>query len=926
MDAEQEKINFYKFSSQDSEATARFLKSIIESSAGFIYVVDCLSNEFVFVSEKLEDTVGYKIDEVGLDSESRRSLTHPDDLEVLDIRRNKVLQSTKDELISAVSRFKHKQGNWLWLQTQERVFERDLDGNPVLIIGFGQDITEAYETEQALVKTLDQNEFLLETSRILSDPTVNYTEALSELAKCISRHLNVLCDISILNAQTNEIVSEAFYHPDKKIYEALAQTLSKAKIKKGEGLVGKVIATGKELLVNDVLEGKQGAAVVLDSSIVAKSLIYHPLVGSKGVIGSLNLTRLKGNECFSDDELKGIKQLVNHVSVFIENRLLQIVQAKEIEERKKIEQRLELVAAAVEKSESETRNMLNAIPVYVARVSKDLKYTFLNDKFRDLGIAPAELEGKKIGSIVGTENLGDFESKIQAVLKGETVVYEYNQLINQGIYRYLDLAMAPDYGEDGDIKGLFVCATDVTGKVNAQKQAALTQDRLKTLTLNSGDAFFFHDEDQNILDVNQVATEMFGYSRKEFLALKASDIDPRWNQTGYKRFLEKVEVNHPQTFDTSAIKKNGEEVPVEVRFVKRVENGKTYIQSLVRDRRLKKRQEEKLQASEERLRVLFKNLDDVVTLIAADGTILSINKTRQGLTEADFIGKQIYNILPQDKQDAVREIIKRVLKTNKAEHTESEFHGPDGSAKWYMTSYVPLGKNADKLMMISKDVSAERNRERFVLDAALSGQEQERKRLGAELHDGIGQILSAISLDVSQLKENIADATHEEIDGELKVLSNKLQTAISEVRSISHDLMPEVLESFGLKEAVKQTCASLRRRFEIDVKFNHVDLQDRYHPVLEMNLYRITQELLNNIQKHALCNKVFVGLIDHGTTLNLTVEDDGIGFDTKQENKGIGLKNIKSRVTMLKGLIDVESEAGHGSLVSIEIPKQFKQG
>ena len=208
------------------------------------------------------------------------------------------------------------------------------------------------------------------------------------------------------------------------------------------------------------------------------------------------------------------------------------------------------------------------------------------------------------------------------------------------------------------------------------------------------------------------------------------------------------------------------------------------------------------------------------------------------------------------------------------------------------------------------------------MDAMFKGQEQERKRPEAELHDGIGQILSAMSLEVSQLREYTESAERERVVEELNGLNSKLHVAINEVRNISHDLMPEVLESFGLQEAIKQTCNSMHQRSGIDVKFDHVDVQERYDQALEMNLYRITQELLNNIQKHASSKNVFVSLIDHGSTLNLTVEDDGIGFDLDKEYSGIGLKNITSRVSMMKEIIEVESAVGSGTLINIEIPKE----
>jgi len=156
---------------------------------------------------------------------------------------------------------------------------------------------------------------------------------------------------------------------------------------------------------------------------------------------------------------------------------------------------------------------------------------------------------------------------------------------------------------------------------------------------------------------------------------------------------------------------------------------------------------------------------------------------------------------------------------------------------------------------------------------------------------------------------------------DITTLKQNLQGAIKEVRNISHDLMPDVLDALGLLEALKQTCANLQERSGMQVRFNHIDLEPRYDPAIEVNLFRITQELLNNVQKHAKSGLVFVNLMDHGDTLSLSIEDDGVGFDRSVVTNGIGLKNVRSRVNMINGEIDVESAKDSGTLVNIEVPK-----
>jgi PAS domain S-box-containing protein len=535
------------------------------------------------------------------------------------------------------------------------------------------------------------------------------------------------------------------------------------------------------------------------------------------------------------------------------------------------------------------------------------------------------LEGRHIAEFIGQENFDHVKSYMDRALAGETVTYDFQGPLGDGLQRYFTVILTPDRSVDGAVTGFYSCITDLTQKVEAELEAKRTQERFETLTLNSGDAFFFHDMDQQILDVNKAASELLGYSREELLSMKAKHIDPRWAGTRFQEFLVTLEENVPQTFETSVITKHGVEVPVEVRFVKRVEAGQIFIQSLIRDRTEKRLQEQRLQNSEQQLRLIFENVEDFIATIGPDGTIESVNRTAQGVRHEDVVGGSVFDWYPEpDTRARVHSAFQELKRSGNAFEVETtDYTAPDGSVRTYYNKYLAIVREDGfyKAILIIRDITAAKHKELTEMRAILKGQESERKRLGAELHDGIGQILSSISLDVSQVKAQASTKADAEMVSELEGLATKVQAAIKEVRNISHDLMPDVLESFGLKEALKQTCASLHNRAGVKVRFEHVDLQPKYDPTVEMNLFRIAQELLNNIQKHASSGNVFVSLMDHGATLSLTVEDDGVGFDPTSESRGIGLSNVSSRVKTLSGQMDVESSPESGTMISIEIPK-----
>lgn len=782
--------------------------------------------------------------------------------------------------------------------------------------------------EERLEREKHWAEFKLEISALLADVSSSIDTILQEFATKVAMFFDVVCDIHLLDEEKKVLNLVAIHHRDEKIRQIIEQHLVSRQLKVGQGMVGNAVATGKEVYVCELPQDlvKKTKEAEIDLRILPVSFAYIPLVNHNRILGTLDLTRLRGQSSITEDELKQARDLAEHAAMIIENRVLQTEQKKEIGLRKKAEHKLERAHKVLERMEAETRAMLNAIPIYIARVSLNQRYLFLNDAYRNMGVDPKKAEGQPISHVLGDDASVRLKGKFDQVLAGKVVHYDYDGVMRDGKHHFLSVALAPEISEEDEVVGFYVCSTDTTSKVEAEKAAQLTQDRFETLSLNSGDAFFFHDSRQNIIDVNQVATEMLGYSREELLNMKAHQVDPRWSGKIYRNYLRELPFNLPQTFDTLVITKDGRSIPVEVRFVKRKEGRRTYIQSLLRDRSEKRERELKLQQSEQQLRLIFDNVEDFIATVSEDGIVESVNKTTQGVKPEDVIGGSVFDWYPDPEvMTSVQKGFEILRTTGKGFDVETtSFTGPDGSVRTYYNKYLAKFQDGKfyKAFLIVRDITEVKNKERSEMNAVLRGQEQERKRLGAELHDGIGQILSAIALLVSQIREDQVVSESEKLSAQMNKLNANLQSAIREVRGISHDLMPEVLESFGLKEAVKQICNTLQDRSGIQVKFNHVDLELRYNQLVEVNMYRIAQELVNNIQKHSNCKRVFVSLMDHGSSLNLTVEDDGQGFDRSQDVKGIGLRNVSSRVALMGGQMDIESAIDSGTLINIEIPKR----
>ena len=212
-------------------------------------------------------------------------------------------------------------------------------------------------------------------------------------------------------------------------------------------------------------------------------------------------------------------------------------------------------------------------------------------------------------------------------------------------------------------------------------------------------------------------------------------------------------------------------------------------------------------------------------------------------------------------------------------------------------------------------------RQQVQLQAVLQGEERERKRLATDLHDGLGQLLSTIKLNVSGFQHELDTEGGNPKDA-LDTSLGLIDEAVGELRNISHNLMPSALLQLGLVPALDELVTKINRSGQIEVRLQTFGMESRLSDSLEITLYRVVQELLNNVLKYAKASSISVQLLREGGELNVMVEDNGVGFDTKiiKNSTGIGWQNMHSRVEMLGGVIEVDSHPGHGTTVIIDLP------
>lgn len=209
------------------------------------------------------------------------------------------------------------------------------------------------------------------------------------------------------------------------------------------------------------------------------------------------------------------------------------------------------------------------------------------------------------------------------------------------------------------------------------------------------------------------------------------------------------------------------------------------------------------------------------------------------------------------------------------------------------------------------------------IQSILEGQEKERRRIGREIHDSVGSLLSSVRLSLDAFMDDLSQAGEPVPTRKIEEAISMLDSMAVELRNMSHQLMPRILEEYGLSLAFANMVRNLGKLKKQDVKFYcNFENEPRFDKEIELNLYRCGEELVNNALKYAEAGEIMVQLIKHEHSLLLMVEDNGKGFvkeKLSQDHFGIGLTNIDTRVRLLGGEFILDSHEGEGTTATIEL-------
>ncbi len=331
---------------------------------------------------------------------------------------------------------------------------------------------------------------------------------------------------------------------------------------------------------------------------------------------------------------------------------------------------------------------------------------------------------------------------------------------------------------------------------------------------------------------------------------------------------------------------------------------------------------------------LIESVSDIIFSQDKDLNIILWNKAAvqlYGYSAEEMIGRKIHDFLKFEYQGISHTEFFNILFTQGGWQGEAHVVNRFGrhitilttitqllNEKGEMTGFVSVSKDiTEQKLLTQRLIEQEIQKQKQLTQATIDGQEKERLEIGKELHDNISQHLTITRLYLEVIKEKKPEEIHEIINHAHKNLSG----IINKIRHLSQSLVPPTLGDIGLIESIQEICDSLKRTHTFNIEFYHRHFNEEALPDnLKLMLFRIIQEQVNNIIRHAHADAIQIRLQSDAEYIILTVADNGKGFDTSNYKKGLGLASITNRANLFNGKVEIDTLPGKGCSLSVAIP------
>jgi two-component system, NarL family, sensor histidine kinase UhpB len=505
------------------------------------------------------------------------------------------------------------------------------------------------------------------------------------------------------------------------------------------------------------------------------------------------------------------------------------------------------------------------------------------------------------------------------------------------------------YQADGSLIGAVEIVRDIT-QIRKAEEVHRRYDLMKEVGRDI--VLFVNPEDGRIVEANDAAVEVYGYSRPELLSMTLSDL-----RTPKDRHLVEDQIAQARAigilFETEHVKKDGSTFYVEVSSKGTVIDGTPVLISLVKNITERKMAEKALRENEARLTAIFARAAVGLCEISLQGKFMQVNDELcriLGRTRDQLLTMSVPDVTHPEDVSRSLEALRQLLDKDQSASLDKRYVRADGSIIFANSTLTRLDDKhgaPQAILAVTVDITARikanevlerqvaqrtaalKRRNIEIRDLAyrtIHAMENDRRILSMELHDSIGGTLTALVYQLQERLEQMAPQPPPEVFPFEKILEH-LQDTIRETRYISKRLRPSVLDDFGLAAAINDTVRDFiafypKIGISAEIDIDDSDLSD----TITIVVYRVIQEALNNIARHSQADSVTIRLQKSQTHVHFTVRDNGIGFDYEKvfgngaASTGYGLHSMKERVEICKGEFRVISKPGNGTVVDVSIP------
>lgn len=583
-----------------------------------------------------------------------------------------------------------------------------------------------------------------------------------------------------------------------------------------------------------------------------------------------------------------------------------------------LEQRVEARTRELRESEAKFRALAEESPTGIT-VIHDGRFKYVNATYAEIfGYERDEMiESLAAEDVVHPDDRRIVRENLRRRIEGEVdaVHFQVRGLTKDGEVRELEVrGRRLIYERRPAVIGSIL---DVTERKEAKEALRRSERHYRRLFEEAQEGIALSTLDGEIVDVNSAAEDIFGYSREELLQMNTTElyVDPAEQQKGKELMAEEGALRN---FEVRVRRKDGKEIICQLSSTaRRGPDGEIKaIQTFLRDVTEKKRAEKALKESERRFRRLFEESRDAVVLTTPEGDIIDVNGAAEALFgySQDELLRLDASELYADPAERKRRILPALKKATSSRVLEAEMRHKDGHtflASASVTVHRDEEGQPELIQALVRDITDQRRLQREVLRV----QEEERRRLGQDLHDGVASQLTGIGIMLCTLTRRVDN--NDGLSDDIQKAQELVQESCQDIRRLSRGLSPAGLSEGGLPSALRR----LAENVEGGVFEGGIEELSELEGDAAAHLYWIAQEATTNARKYAEAGEIAIRLTREEDAFTLEVEDDGRGFDPNMADEGsLGLRTMRYRADLLGATLTIDTAPGEGTRVRCRLP------